>query len=60
MAVLCKSYENVIIRIFLRAEFIFALKTESKPMGFEKCAKNGIKISIIIILFIYLFFCDFL
>ena len=43
MTVFCKSYENVLIRAFLHAEFISALKTEPKSMGFEKYAKNGIK-----------------
>ena len=43
MAVFCKSYENVLIRVFLHAEFISAMKTEPKSMGFEKDAKNGIK-----------------
>ena len=43
MAVFCKSYENVLNRVFLHAEFISALKTEPKSMGFEKYAKNGIK-----------------
>ena len=43
MTVFCKSYENVLIRVFLHAEFISALKTEPKSMGFEKYAKNGIK-----------------
>ena len=56
MAIFCKSYENVLIRVFLHAEFISALKTEPKYMGFEKYAKNGKKISIIII---FLFFVTF-
>ena len=43
MAFLCKSYENVFISVFLQAEFISALKTESKSMVFEKHAKNGKK-----------------
>ena len=43
MAVFCKSYENVLIRVFLHAEFISALKTEPKSMSFEKYTKNGIK-----------------
>ena len=41
MAFFCKSYENVIIWVFLHAEFISALKTEPKSMFFEKHAKNG-------------------
>ena len=43
MAVFFKSYENVIIRVFLHAEFISAPKTEIKSMVFEKYAKNGKK-----------------
>ena len=41
MAVVFKSYEIVLIRVFLHAEFIFAPKTEVKSMVFEKYAKNG-------------------
>ena len=40
MAVVFKSYENVLIRVFLHAEFISALKTEPKSMVFEKYAKK--------------------
>ena len=43
MAFFCKSYENVLIRVFLHAEFVSALKTEPKSMVFEKHAKNGKK-----------------
>ena len=43
MAVVFKSYENVLIRVFLHAEFISALNTEIKSMVFEKYAKNGKK-----------------
>ena len=43
MAVVFKSYENVLIRVFLHAEFISAPKTEPKFMVFEKYAKNGKK-----------------
>ena len=39
MAVVFKSYENVLIRVFLHAEFISALKTEIKYMVFEKYVK---------------------
>ena len=49
MAVVFKSYENVLNRVFLHAEFISALKMEPKSMVFEKYAKNGKKIFIIII-----------
>ena len=40
MAVVFKSYEIVLIRVFLHAEFITALKTETKSMVFEKYVKN--------------------
>ena len=55
MAVVFKSYENVLIRVFLHAEFICALKTEPKSMVFEKYAKNGKK-KLIIIIFYFLRF----
>ena len=40
MAIVFKSYEIVLIRVFLHAEFISALKTEPKSMVFEKYAKK--------------------
>ena len=40
MAVVFKSYENVLIRVFFHAEFISALKTEPKSMVFDKYAKK--------------------
>ena len=40
MAVVFKSYEIVLIRVFLHAEFISAPKTEPKSMVFEKYAKK--------------------
>ena len=40
MAVVFKSYENLLIRVFLHAEFISTLKTEPKSMVFEKYAKK--------------------
>ena len=43
MTFFCKSYQNVFIWVFLRAEFFSALKTEPKSMVFEKHAKNGKK-----------------
>ena len=43
MAVVFKSYEIVLIRVFLHAEFISTLKTDIKSMVFEKYAKNGKK-----------------
>ena len=56
MVVVFKSYENVLIRVFLHAEFISALKTEPKSMVFEKYAKNGKKKKFIIIIFYFLRF----
>ena len=41
MAVVFKSYEIVLIRVFLHAEFISAPRTVPKSMVFEKYAKNG-------------------
>ena len=40
MAFFCKSYEKVLIWVFLYAKFISALKTEVKSMVFEKHAKK--------------------
>ena len=55
MAFFCKSYENVLIWVFLHEEFISALKTEPKSMVFVKHAKmEKKKISLFSI------FCDFL
>ena len=53
MAFFCKSYENVLIWVFLHIEFISALKTEPKSMVFEKHAKNRKKIFIIIIFYFF-------
>ena len=50
MAVVFKSYEILLIRIILHAEIISAPKTEIKSLVFEKYAKNG-KILFIIISF---------
>ena len=55
MAVVFKSYEVVVIRVFLHAEFISAPRTVPKSMVFEKYAKNG-KILFIIIIFYFLRF----
>ena len=52
MAVVFKSYENVLIRVFLHAEFISAPTTVPKSMVFEKYAKKG-KILFIIIIFYF-------
>ena len=57
MVIFCKSYENVLIWVFLNAEFISALKTEPKSMVFEKHAKN-VKTKYLSSLFSI--FCDFL
>ena len=40
MAIFFQYYEIVLIRVFLHAEFISALKTEPKSMVFEKYAKK--------------------
>ena len=40
MAVVFKSYENVLIRVFFHSKFISALKKEPKSMIFEIYAKN--------------------
>ena len=56
MAFFCKSYENVLIWVFLHAEIISALKTEPKSMVFEKYAKNGKKY----LSSLFSIFCDFL
>ena len=53
MAVFCKSYENVLIRVFLHAEFIFTQKTEQKSMVFEKYAKNEKKIYLLSLFFYF-------
>ena len=55
MAIVFKSYETVLVRVFLHAEFISALKTEPKSMVFEKYAKNGKQIFIIIFFYILRF-----
>ena len=39
-AAFAKSYKNILIRVFLHAEFIYALKMEPKPMVFDKYAEN--------------------
>ena len=56
MAVVFKSYEIVLISVFLHAEFISALKTEPKSMVFEKYAKNEKKKILINIIFYFLRF----
>ena len=58
MAFFCKSYDNVVIWVFLHTEFISALKTEPKSMVFEKQAKNGKK-NIYHHYFLFFFFGDF-
>ena len=56
MGVVFKSYEIVLIRVFLHAEFISAPKTEKKSMVFEKYAKKWKKKIFIIIIFYFLRF----
>ena len=56
MGVVFKSYEIVLIRVFLHAEFISAPKTEIKSMVFEKYAKNGKILFIIIIFYVIVIF----
>ena len=56
MGVVFKSYEIVLIRVFLHAEFISAPKTEIKSMVFEKYAKNGKILFIIIIFYFFVIF----
>ena len=51
MVVFCKSYKNTLIRVFLHAEFISALKTEPNTTVFEKYAENRKKIFVIIIFY---------
>ena len=41
MAFFCKSYENLLIWVFLYAEFISALKTEPKSMFLRNMQKWG-------------------
>ena len=55
MAVVFKSYEIVLIRVFLHVKFISVPKTVPKSMVFEKYAKNG-KVLFIIIIFYFLRF----
>ena len=55
MAVVFKPYEIVVIRVCLHAEFVSAPRTVPKSMVFEKYAKNG-KILFIIIIFYFLKF----
>ena len=54
MAIVFKSYETVLIRVFLHAEFISALKTEPKSMVFEKYAKKNEKKKIFVIIIFYI------
>ena len=43
MAVFCKFYESELIRVFLHAEFISALKTSQSLWVLRNIQKNGIK-----------------
>ena len=58
-AVLCKSYKNTLIRVFMHAEFISALKTEPKPTVFEKYAENRKNICYHYFLFFVIFSISF-
>ena len=53
MAVVFKSYEIVLIRVFLHVKFISAPRTVPKSMVFEKYAKNGKKKNIYYHYFLY-------
>ena len=55
MAVVFKSYEIVLIRVFLHAEFISAPKSEPESMVFEKYAK----MEKYYLLSLFSIFCDF-
>ena len=57
MALFSKCYKNTLIRVFLHAEFISALKAKPKPMVFKKYAKNRKKKYV---LSLFSIFCDFL
>ena len=59
MAVFCKSNKNTLIRVFLHAEFISALKTEPKPTVFEKYAENRKKNIYHYFVFFVIFFINF-
>ena len=56
MAFFCKSYEYVLIWVFLHAEFISALKTEPKLWFLGNMQKMENKIFIIIIFFFFVIF----
>ena len=58
-AIFCKSYKNTLIRVFLHAEFISALKTEPKPTVFEKCRKQKKNICYHYFLFFVIFAISF-
>ena len=51
MGVFCISYENVLIKVFLHAEFISAMKTEPISMVLRNMQKMESKIFIIIIFY---------
>ena len=58
-AVFSRSYKNTLIRVFLHAEFISALKTEPKPTVFEKYAENRKKKNYHYFLFFVIFSISF-
>ena len=55
MAIVFKSYENVLIRVFLHAEFLSAPKTEIKSMVLRNMQKMEKKKFIIIIFYLLRF-----
>ena len=55
MAIVFKSYENVLIRVFLHAEFLSAPKTEIKSMVLRNMQKMEKKKIIIIIFYLLRF-----
>ena len=55
-AVFSKSYKNTLIKVFLHAKFISALKTEPKPTVFETYTENRKKIFVIIIFYFFVIF----
>ena len=56
MAVFFKSYEIVLIRVFLHAELSSAPKTEMKSMVLEKYSKMEKILFIIIIFYFFVIF----
>ena len=55
MAVFCKSYENVLIRVFLHAEMISVLKTSQNLWVLRNIQKKWIKKYLLLFLFFVIF-----